>query len=408
MKPSPPPLPDSPALRCRLVPLHEVEAVDPVHQVREAIGHLSRYTENDWARFSFVLKLLRGGSKHLDVGVARGMFTNAVALDGRYRTVVGIDIVPKCVATLSDRITLMRMSVTDLDFPDNSFDSVTCMEVLEHLRGVDLQRALSELRRVCRRQLIMTVPFREPLPLPHYHHQRFDETVVRDHFPRADLRLLIKHPEQKVPWIMMEERCDRVGRARARLGQLARVGTRRRGVKTSSLPRSGWAREIRIRRAAQSLLEHMRAETIGETHRVLADRNSLAMLEFFIGRRLPHLQWVDLGELLIGDGAASESTEPAAPAAALFEAGDVVYVDVMRLCRLPELNDDRSRLRCCEHPPPTWRHLWSSAQEKRKRGKGKARTTELYFVPDTPHEASEPESTIASSASLSSVSSTSA
>ena len=43
-----------------------------------------------------------------------------------------------------------------LPFRDKSFDVVTCFHTLEHTR--DLPRAIAELRRVARRQLIVIVP----------------------------------------------------------------------------------------------------------------------------------------------------------------------------------------------------------------------------------------------------------
>jgi ubiquinone/menaquinone biosynthesis C-methylase UbiE len=46
--------------------------------------------------------------------------------------------------------------VTLLPFGDKSFDTVVCAHTLEHVS--DIQRALSEVRRVCRKRLIVVVP----------------------------------------------------------------------------------------------------------------------------------------------------------------------------------------------------------------------------------------------------------
>ena len=53
-------------------------------------------------------------------------------------------------------------SVVDLPFPDRSFDVVGCFEVLEHLPGDLPRKALSELGRVARQAVVLSVPH-EPL-----------------------------------------------------------------------------------------------------------------------------------------------------------------------------------------------------------------------------------------------------
>lgn len=97
------------------------------------------------------------------------------------------------------------MSVGSLDFEDKAFDTVYCMEVLEHRDDEEFDVALSELRRVCRGQLLITVPFLELMPSK-YHQQRFTVNRVRDLFPHARKSLLLKEPVMRVPWVTMEEK----------------------------------------------------------------------------------------------------------------------------------------------------------------------------------------------------------
>ena len=104
---------------------------------------------------------------------------------------------------ITDGITRVDGNVAAIDFPDDSFDVVTCQEVLEHLPEEIFTRAIEELRRVCRGQLIITVPYREPEPIPKFHVRRFEDEDLARLFPHADFALL-RRPRR--PWILIEER----------------------------------------------------------------------------------------------------------------------------------------------------------------------------------------------------------
>ena len=87
----------------------------------------------------------------LDVGCGNGYFLNQ--LQSRGLSLHGTDIVDKAK---SKSFTYTQAGVEQLPFPDQSFDVVTCSHVLEHI--IDLPRAVAELRRVARRQLMVVVP----------------------------------------------------------------------------------------------------------------------------------------------------------------------------------------------------------------------------------------------------------
>ncbi|MBU1863736.1 MAG: methyltransferase domain-containing protein [Candidatus Omnitrophica bacterium] len=61
------------------------------------------------------------------------------------------DVGPDCVG-----------SVTHFPFKDNTFDVVLCCEVLEHLPFSDFEAALSELKRIAKRRVIMSLPDKRP------------------------------------------------------------------------------------------------------------------------------------------------------------------------------------------------------------------------------------------------------
>jgi 2-polyprenyl-3-methyl-5-hydroxy-6-metoxy-1,4-benzoquinol methylase len=94
----------------------------------------------------------------LDAGCGEGE-TVARLSDVLPPRVAGIDLREECVAFTSRRFPDMevsRQSVDDLAFPDDTFDLVLCLEVLEHLP--DPGAALSELSRVSRRDVVLSVP----------------------------------------------------------------------------------------------------------------------------------------------------------------------------------------------------------------------------------------------------------
>jgi 2-polyprenyl-3-methyl-5-hydroxy-6-metoxy-1,4-benzoquinol methylase len=180
----------------------------------ETFGHskgTGLYSEHDWRRLDWMAAHLPRGGSILDVGVGPGAFLNYLTLCGLYDQAVGIDIRPyskyfEVDVPLDRRI----MSATDMDFADRSFDTVVCMEVLEHLERQDFESAMGELKRVCAGRLFLTVPFEEPLPLPSYHKLRFLAQDIQEVFPGGTLTLLRKGKAGTVPWMLVEIDCSQV------------------------------------------------------------------------------------------------------------------------------------------------------------------------------------------------------
>ena len=94
------------------------------------------------------------GHSVLDVACGSGWFSRQLMQRGFL--VTGADILPPENALTDDNPHFQTADITRLPFPDKSFDTVICAHTLEHVR--DIQKALSEIRRVCRKRLIVVLP----------------------------------------------------------------------------------------------------------------------------------------------------------------------------------------------------------------------------------------------------------
>lgn len=95
----------------------------------------------------------------LDVGCGNGIFTNYLADLRKDINVVGFDRSAEALKYIKTE--KMQGDITSISADDNSFDCITCLEVIEHLPIPTYNNALNELARVSKKYVIVSVPYKE-------------------------------------------------------------------------------------------------------------------------------------------------------------------------------------------------------------------------------------------------------
>ena len=101
----------------------------------------------------------------LDAGCGEGFVARRIINAMPNVVLTGCDVsgvALEIAASANPEARFVAGSVIDLPFPDRSFDVVGCFEVLEHLPGDLPRRALTELARVARQAVVLSVPH-EPM-----------------------------------------------------------------------------------------------------------------------------------------------------------------------------------------------------------------------------------------------------
>ncbi len=118
--------------------------------------HVKRETDLNSASVEYILKNVSDiTGKVLDVGFGSGYLLNEIAKQNPNVQCHGADFVVRPIQCTAP-IEVHEVDITEMPFPDHSFDMVLCTHVLEHLRDPD--KALKELIRVTKKRLIIVLP----------------------------------------------------------------------------------------------------------------------------------------------------------------------------------------------------------------------------------------------------------
>jgi 2-polyprenyl-3-methyl-5-hydroxy-6-metoxy-1,4-benzoquinol methylase len=132
-----------------------------------------------YARLKKIMKYLKGSV--LDVGCSDG------ALFTLYKDIEGIDI-DKDLIKIAKKYGKAKLgSVEEIPYEDNSFDTVICLEVIEHIENE--KKALEELARVSKKRIVLSFPME-----PFSGHPDF-----MDHIPEIKGYKIIKRDYNTIP-----------------------------------------------------------------------------------------------------------------------------------------------------------------------------------------------------------------
>jgi ubiquinone/menaquinone biosynthesis C-methylase UbiE len=156
-----------------------VEEKDPIRfYYYPAIGKLYRQ------RVELCLAECKGGDRVLDIGFGSGV--NFPNLNEMYREIHGldlktdVDIVSKAFQAIGVNTHLRNGTILKMPYPDEFFDTVILVSILEHLKPDEQTVAFEEINRVLKPggQVVYGVPVEHPLMVIAF---RLLKVNIRDH-----------------------------------------------------------------------------------------------------------------------------------------------------------------------------------------------------------------------------------
>jgi len=135
----------------------------------------------------------------VDIGCGNGIFLNYLSNVRKEIRSLGVDRSETALKYL--KVDKLLGNIEKIPLDEKSFDCVTCLEVLEHIPFDGYTSALSELARIARKYIIVSVPFNENLEenrnqCPHcksifnieLHFRTFDRNKMKSLFNDHDFK----------------------------------------------------------------------------------------------------------------------------------------------------------------------------------------------------------------------------
>ena len=152
--------------KLRLLPYKEYKGVEKIYSV--IFYYLPVFGGMYRRRVELCLDQCKGGDTILEVGFGSGLtFLN---LNEKYKKIHGLDltcdvnVVGEVFASRNIHADLQNGNVLSIPYPDNQFDTVLLISILEHLKPQELAQAFQEIKRVLKPggQIVYGVPVERP------------------------------------------------------------------------------------------------------------------------------------------------------------------------------------------------------------------------------------------------------
>jgi len=149
-------------------------------EIYERMPRIQNDTDNSEACLDRIAVAIQGETV-LDVGCGTGFLLDHLKRTRPDLALTGVDfIIEEGTRTRHPDIRFEQANIEKLPFADASFDTVVCTHVLEHI--LEFRQALSELRRIARRRLIIVVPQEREYRFtfnPHLHFFPYPHSFLR-------------------------------------------------------------------------------------------------------------------------------------------------------------------------------------------------------------------------------------
>ena len=116
--------------------------------------HIQRETDLNEKSIHLILKEIEGESA-LDIACGKGYLVDRIVEQLKIK-VIGMDMILPNTINMNELATFKVGNIERIDLESESVDTVICTHTLEHVQNIEL--AISELRRVAKKKLIVVLP----------------------------------------------------------------------------------------------------------------------------------------------------------------------------------------------------------------------------------------------------------